>query len=82
MPPALKPHTILDIASRPGWAARMLTAKRWTFGNLAGHAMEPLWYGIVIAVFGALVLAASSFLGARLGHAAVHPHHANAPWSH
>ncbi|TIS52563.1 MAG: alpha-hydroxy-acid oxidizing protein, partial [Mesorhizobium sp.] len=37
VPPALKPRTILDIASRPGWAARMLTAKRWTFGNLAGH---------------------------------------------
>ncbi|WFU49678.1 alpha-hydroxy acid oxidase [Sinorhizobium terangae] len=37
VPPALKPRTILDIASRPGWAARMLTAKRWTFGNLVGH---------------------------------------------
>ncbi|WP_149802373.1 alpha-hydroxy acid oxidase [Mesorhizobium sp. NFR06] len=37
VPPALKPRTILDIASRPGWTARMLTAKRWTFGNLAGH---------------------------------------------
>lgn len=37
VPPALKPRTILDIASRPAWAARMLTAKRWTFGNLAGH---------------------------------------------
>jgi len=37
VPPALKPRTILDIASRPGWAARMLGAKRWTFGNLAGH---------------------------------------------
>jgi len=40
VPPALKPHTILDIASRPGWAARMLTAKRWTFGNLAGHLKD------------------------------------------
>lgn len=37
VPPALKVRTILDIASRPAWAARMLTAKRWTFGNLAGH---------------------------------------------
>ncbi|WP_027165683.1 alpha-hydroxy acid oxidase [Mesorhizobium sp. WSM3224] len=37
VPPQLKPRTILDLASRPGWAARMLTARRWTFGNLAGH---------------------------------------------
>jgi L-lactate dehydrogenase (cytochrome) len=37
VPPALKIRTILDIASRPGWAARMLRSKRWTFGNLAGH---------------------------------------------
>ncbi|RUU55440.1 alpha-hydroxy acid oxidase [Mesorhizobium sp. M2C.T.Ca.TU.002.02.1.1] len=37
VPPALKLRTILDIAAHPAWAARMLTAKRWTFGNLAGH---------------------------------------------
>ncbi|TPN76054.1 alpha-hydroxy-acid oxidizing protein [Mesorhizobium sp. CU2] len=37
VPPALKLGTILDIASHPGWAARMATAKSWTFGNLAGH---------------------------------------------
>jgi L-lactate dehydrogenase (cytochrome) len=37
VPPALKLRTILDIAGHPGWAARMLSAKRWTFGNLAGH---------------------------------------------
>ncbi|TIP32834.1 MAG: alpha-hydroxy-acid oxidizing protein, partial [Mesorhizobium sp.] len=37
VPPALKLRTIVDIASRPAWAARMLSAKRWTFGNLAGH---------------------------------------------
>ncbi|HEX5656781.1 MAG TPA: MerC domain-containing protein [Polyangiales bacterium] len=49
---------------------------------LAGHALEPRWYGVVTAVLGALVLAASSFLGARLGHAAVHPHHADASCSH
>jgi uncharacterized membrane protein (UPF0136 family) len=48
---------------------------------LAGHALEPRWYGVISAVVGALVLAASSFLGARSGHAAVHPH-ANAPCSH
>jgi hypothetical protein len=48
---------------------------------LAGHALEPSWYGAAFAVIGALVLASSSFLGARLGHAAVHPH-ADAPCSH
>lgn len=37
VPPALKLRNILDMASRPGWAWRMLGAKRWTFGNLAGH---------------------------------------------
>ncbi|TGP50921.1 alpha-hydroxy-acid oxidizing protein [bacterium M00.F.Ca.ET.230.01.1.1] len=37
VPPALKLRTILDIVGHPAWAARMLTAKRWTFGNLAGH---------------------------------------------
>ena len=49
---------------------------------LAGHALEPLWYGVVAAVAGALMLATSSFLGARIGHAAVHPHHTNASCSH
>ncbi|MET0286466.1 MAG: MerC domain-containing protein [Polyangiales bacterium] len=43
---------------------------------LAGHAMEPHWYGVAAGIVGALVLAASSFLGARLSHAVVHPHHA------
>jgi xanthine/uracil permease len=49
---------------------------------LAGHALEPRWYGVAAAILGALVLATSSFLGARLGHAAVHPHHAGASCSH
>jgi hypothetical protein len=48
---------------------------------LAGHALEPSWYGAVGAVLGALTLATSSFLSARIGHAAVHPHHANASCS-
>lgn len=37
VPPALKVRNLLDMASKPAWAWRMLNAKRWTFGNLAGH---------------------------------------------
>ena len=37
VPPALKVRNLLDMATKPAWAWRMLTAKRWTFGNLAGH---------------------------------------------
>lgn len=42
------------------------------FGLLAylvGHSLEGSWPGIALAVSGALVLAASSFLSARLQHA-------------
>jgi uncharacterized membrane protein len=49
---------------------------------LAGHALEPRWYGVFAAVVGALVLAASAYFGARLGHERVHPHHAGASHSH
>ena len=37
VPPALKLRNLLDMATKPGWTRRMLDAKRWTFGNLAGH---------------------------------------------
>jgi len=37
VPPALKVRNLLDMATKPAWAWRMLSAKRWTFGNLAGH---------------------------------------------
>ena len=37
VPPSLKLRNLLDMATKPAWAWRMLTAKRWTFGNLAGH---------------------------------------------
>ena len=37
VPPALKLRNLLDMATKPAWAWRMLSAKRWTFGNLAGH---------------------------------------------
>jgi L-lactate dehydrogenase (cytochrome) len=37
VPPSLKLANLLNIATKPGWALRMLGSKRWTFGNLAGH---------------------------------------------
>ena len=37
VPPALKVRNLLDMATKPAWAWRMLSAKRWTFGNLTGH---------------------------------------------
>jgi L-lactate dehydrogenase (cytochrome) len=37
VPPSLTVRNLLDMATKPAWALRMLTAKRWTFGNLAGH---------------------------------------------
>lgn len=45
---------------------------------LVGHSLEAHWYGVFAAVVGALVLAASAYFGARLGHDRVHPHHAGA----
>jgi L-lactate dehydrogenase (cytochrome) len=37
VPPSLKIGNLLDMLSKPRWAASVLTGKRWTFGNLAGH---------------------------------------------
>jgi L-lactate dehydrogenase (cytochrome) len=37
VPPSLKVGNLVDMAIRPRWVYHMLTAKRWTFGNLAGH---------------------------------------------
>jgi L-lactate dehydrogenase (cytochrome) len=37
VPPRLTLHNALDIATKPGWALGMLTAKRRSFGNLEGH---------------------------------------------
>jgi L-lactate dehydrogenase (cytochrome) len=37
VPPSLKIGNLLDMAVRPRWAYSILTGKRWTFGNLAGH---------------------------------------------
>ena len=36
-PPKLTPKTIFNILKHPGWAIRMLGAKRFTFGNVVGH---------------------------------------------
>jgi len=37
VPPEIRLSNILDIATRPSWAWSILTGKRKTFGNLAGH---------------------------------------------
>ncbi|HEY6257805.1 MAG TPA: alpha-hydroxy acid oxidase [Xanthobacteraceae bacterium] len=37
VPPELKLKNLIDIATKPGWAASILRGKRKTFGNLAGH---------------------------------------------
>ncbi len=37
VPPKITLSNLLDIAGKPGWAIRMLGARRKTFGNLAGY---------------------------------------------
>ena len=37
VPPRLTLHNALDMASKPAWVWRLLTARRRTFGNLTGH---------------------------------------------
>ncbi len=37
VPPRLTPGTIADVMTKPGWVFNVLTGKRKTFGNLAGH---------------------------------------------
>ena len=37
VPPEIRIKNIIDIASKPAWAWSVLTGKRKTFGNLAGH---------------------------------------------
>lgn len=44
---------------------------------LIGHKLEGSTPGLALAVLGAVLLASSSFLSARLQHAAEHPHHAH-----
>ena len=37
VPPEIRIRNLIDIASKPAWAWRVLRGKRKTFGNLAGH---------------------------------------------
>jgi L-lactate dehydrogenase (cytochrome) len=37
VPPAMKIKNLINMMSKPGWIFSVLTGKRWTFGNLAGH---------------------------------------------
>ena len=37
VPPEIRLSNVLDLLTKPGWAFRMLGAKRKIFGNLAGH---------------------------------------------
>lgn len=49
--------------------ARVVLATTFGLGAyLSGHALEGSVVGLVLAVSGALLLAASSFIGARLAH--------------
>jgi L-lactate dehydrogenase (cytochrome) len=37
VPPSLKLMNLVNMATKPGWVYSVLSGKRWTFGNLAGH---------------------------------------------
>lgn len=37
VPPSLKLKNLLNMATKPAWAFSVLSGRRWTFGNLAGH---------------------------------------------
>jgi len=37
VPPSLKIGNLINMASKPRWAASVLSGKSWTFGNLDGH---------------------------------------------
>lgn len=37
VPPSLKIKNLINMATKPGWVCRVLSGKRWTFGNLTGH---------------------------------------------
>ena len=44
VPPRLTLANVLDIATKPAWAAGVLMGKRKTFGNLAGKSCLGDWY--------------------------------------
>ena len=37
VPPSLKFRNLVNMATKPRWIYGVLTGKRWTFGNIAGH---------------------------------------------
>jgi len=37
VPPEIRLHNLIDIATKPAWALGILRGKRKTFGNIAGH---------------------------------------------
>jgi L-lactate dehydrogenase (cytochrome) len=37
VPPEIRIHNLIDIATKPAWALGVLRGKRKTFGNIAGH---------------------------------------------
>jgi L-lactate dehydrogenase (cytochrome) len=37
VPPSLKFSNLVNMATKPAWIVSVLTGKRWTFGNIAGH---------------------------------------------
>ena len=37
VPPSLKIKNLIDMATKPSWAASVISSRRWTFGNLEGH---------------------------------------------
>jgi L-lactate dehydrogenase (cytochrome) len=37
VPPEIRLHNLIDIATKPAWAVGVLRGKRKTFGNIAGH---------------------------------------------
>ncbi len=39
-PPKFTPKHVWQVATRPGWALKMLGTKRRTFGNIVGHAQN------------------------------------------
>ena len=40
VPPSLRLGNLINMASKPRWAASVLSGKRWTFGNLEGHVSD------------------------------------------
>jgi hypothetical protein len=57
---------------RHGDARVVLATSAGLGAYLIGHLLEDQWYGVALAVLGGLMLAASSFVSARLSHNCEH----------